>query len=345
MSLEPRADSYDYNGGWALRAPSCSDQSASECGATTNPFHACCSGNGMQSCPSAYNAGCCPYQSKFPPLISWSALFAKSESISDSTCNDGSSNSILEVYPKCADPSWTLCDGDGYFCCPKDYVCYSILANNGSGCGVPGYRVKAGKEVVLATLIPADYGPGGSLAIASTIFVSGREVKTKTNTNAPSTKVSTTSSISSSPTIPAGANATATGNGAPITNSTSNGGGTNIGAIVGGVIGAVVLLILAAATFFFYRRKKQNGQHTPLVLQPDEAKRAFDNPAGSGGALYTQPSEYKGHYQPQTKHELDNNTLYTEIGSSAHQTFEMDGSSRTGELDTHSAGTRQNYRQ
>lgn len=60
----------------------------------------------------------------------------------------------LIKQPRCADPSWILCENNGYICCAPGQIC---LSHNGTGnrdsnsCADPGYDLRA-NEIQLPTV-------------------------------------------------------------------------------------------------------------------------------------------------------------------------------------------------
>ncbi|KAI0908904.1 hypothetical protein F4823DRAFT_563361 [Ustulina deusta] len=101
--------------GWAIRRNgSCLLAKEVDCGATVNPYRACCPTS--SNCPSQYNAACCPP-------------------------NVNCTSSLVET-PSCANSSWVMYDNGGYFCCEKGQVGYNI--SNTDGCGISGNALPGG---------------------------------------------------------------------------------------------------------------------------------------------------------------------------------------------------------
>lgn len=241
----------------------------------------------------------------------------------DATCNDDTQYNLLHTWPKCADPSWTLCDNFGYpFCCPKSTVCYRFLANNGSGCGPPGYRPENGVTDIVNTLIPADLGPGGSLATTQTVFVTGREI-TATSTKA-SLSNSSPSAITTSSKTPG------TSQVGEISNTTNN--ALSTGSIVGIVIGILVALaaMVVLALSLWRKRSTQNPRKTER--SPFTQKQELEN--SSANVKWAHARHELASSDTQSKH---NGKANDPVNPPA---FELDGRTM-GELDGSTTGRQQ----
>lgn len=104
--------------GWAIRrADSCLSIGEVDCGATAAPFHACCPTG--TTCPSQYNAACYP-----PGAANYTDVFVDA--------------------PRCADPSWTMFDNGGYFCCDSDEVGWNQSRSYSNGCSPSGEELPDG---------------------------------------------------------------------------------------------------------------------------------------------------------------------------------------------------------
>ncbi|EMR68527.1 hypothetical protein UCREL1_4447 [Eutypa lata UCREL1] len=104
--------------GWAIRrADSCRGIVEVDCGATVAPFHACCPSGTV--CPSQYNVACNP-----PGGVNYTDAFAEA--------------------PRCADPSWTMFDNDGFFCCDSGEVGWRQSRTSSNGCSASGEELPDG---------------------------------------------------------------------------------------------------------------------------------------------------------------------------------------------------------
>ncbi|KAI1269467.1 hypothetical protein F5Y18DRAFT_370062 [Xylariaceae sp. FL1019] len=103
--------------GWAIRRPdSCLQGLEVDCGATADPFHACCPS--AETCPpDQYNVACCP---------------------PGKNCTEA----IVQA-PFCSNSSWNMYDNNGYFCCQDGWVGYETKGNS-DGCSQSGESLPDG---------------------------------------------------------------------------------------------------------------------------------------------------------------------------------------------------------
>ena len=87
------------------------------------------------------------------------------------------------LQPRCADPRWSLCDNDGYFCCEAGTTCFAKGIRD--GCAPPDYKL-ADDETVLD---PIEQGPWPTPTTSNL----------PTTTLVPSTSSSSLPSLSSPP--------------------------------------------------------------------------------------------------------------------------------------------------
>ncbi|KAL3473529.1 hypothetical protein BJX99DRAFT_261317 [Aspergillus californicus] len=109
--------------GWALRHNGSCLQQEEYCGATRNPYRACCPGGSY--CPRAYNVACCP---------------------SSLNCTEA-----LQARPVCANQTWDLYYNGGYFCCEQGTRGYATSFNS-NGCGEQGYEL-VDSETLLSIIV------------------------------------------------------------------------------------------------------------------------------------------------------------------------------------------------
>jgi hypothetical protein len=67
----------------------------------------------------------------------------------DSFCNGLDTNctdALVDAGPWCADPTWVLCDNNGYFCCSSAQTCYN--EGNTDGCAFPGQALGPNQQVL-----------------------------------------------------------------------------------------------------------------------------------------------------------------------------------------------------
>ena len=131
--------------GWALRANQTCPAGESDCGPTAHGFVGCCPAS--SPCLPQYNNVCCP-PSK-PQLPLYVNHFPFQTRCIDSFCNCIDTNctdALVVAGPWCADPSWVLCNNNGYFCCLWGQTCYSD--GNTDGCAYPGYELGPSQQVL-----------------------------------------------------------------------------------------------------------------------------------------------------------------------------------------------------
>lgn len=187
--------------GWALRANQTCPTTESDCGPTANGFFGCCPAS--SPCLIQYNNVCCPPSKPCPSPQDSSQLkycfrFSRHvltpishEIVSDTNCTDA----LVASGPWCADPTWVLCDNNGYFCCLPGLTCYND--SNIDGCAYPGYQVRANQQV-----LPALHQVPRSVASTTTTTSSAASSATSNTTSLysaqqPSTASSTPSQGSS----------------------------------------------------------------------------------------------------------------------------------------------------
>lgn len=64
-------------------------------------------------------------------------------------CPGTNCTDVLATKPRCADPSWILCDNNGYFCCQYGEKCYNHT--NTDGCASPEFKLGP-HDIVLPTV-------------------------------------------------------------------------------------------------------------------------------------------------------------------------------------------------
>ena len=129
---------------WALRVNNSCLSGDSDCGPTIDYFHACCPPT--SPCQSQYNSVCCPDRESSSAVTettrkecrTW--LTPSSYYLEAINCT----GTLVASGPRCADPTYNLCDNGGYFCCLPQQFCYS----NGDtdGCADAGYELRPGQS-------------------------------------------------------------------------------------------------------------------------------------------------------------------------------------------------------
>lgn len=84
------------------------------------------------------------------------------ENLEGSDCTDA-----LNLSPRCADPTWTMCNNTGYFCCEPGHQCYSTGNGGTDGCGDPGYKLKPG-EYTVSTVSQTPFSASASATASAT---------------------------------------------------------------------------------------------------------------------------------------------------------------------------------
>ena len=82
----------------------------------------------------------------------------------DTNCTDA----LVKAGPWCADPTWVLCNNNGFFCCLSGQTCYSD--GNTDGCANPGQESVGPKQQVLQHMQQV---PRSSIASTATTTSSG----------------------------------------------------------------------------------------------------------------------------------------------------------------------------
>ena len=75
--------------------------------------------------------------------------FSISEIHIDSFCNCLDTNctdALVDAGPWCADPTWVLCNNNGYFCCLSGETCYND--GNTDGCAYPDQELGPNQQVL-----------------------------------------------------------------------------------------------------------------------------------------------------------------------------------------------------
>lgn len=80
----------------------------------------------------------------------------------DFNCTDA-----LNLSPRCADPTWTMCNNNGFFCCELGHQCYSGKNGGSDGCGDPGYKLKGG-EYTVSTVSQTPFTASASATASAT---------------------------------------------------------------------------------------------------------------------------------------------------------------------------------
>lgn len=75
---------------------------------------------------------------------------------------------MASLKPRCADPSWKLCDNNGYFCCPSQSSCFGT-SQNSDGCADPDYQLSDGEFALLTISQALDFDAGQALPTGSPI--------------------------------------------------------------------------------------------------------------------------------------------------------------------------------
>lgn len=213
--------------GFALRRSGSCLATEQECGATVQPYHACCP-SGSYCPPPQYNVACCP---------------------TAANCTQA-----LLPDPQCANAEWDLFDNGGYFCCLHGLAGYATPGNS-DGCAEAGHVFQAGEQL-LKTISTGR----GDVCFSFFCFffgsVASQELKVQIATvTATSTITSLPQSTTSSPL----SNSITSPSPPPSTPSASP---RKTGAIVGGSVGAglTATLLALAAWFFVFRRRKRRTQ-------------------------------------------------------------------------------------
>lgn len=199
--------------GWALRGNGSCSPSSSICGKTVGPFLACCPA--FARCIPQYNSVCCPLGEQRllarNLLFERKALFLLTEPLftifsiplfipDHGNCTDA----LVEAGPRCADPSWILCDNGGYFCCLPGQTCYSN--GNTDGCADPDYELgPLESPLPMLNQVPqfaaVTNSPSSTISITSTSLSTAT---TKSSSNSNSNGLDTSDKIAIGIGIPVG---------------------------------------------------------------------------------------------------------------------------------------------
>lgn len=144
----------------------------------------------------------------------------------------------------------------------------------------------------------------GAIAATETVYFDATDTGTGTGFG---TTTSTTSSTSSSSSIASSTTTSTSSSAAPTTTSGGGGGGgghssTNVGAIVGGVVGGVGAIALAALVGFFIYRKTQKdkaniGSASGAAAAPPQGN--YPSPGPKDGGMYGPQGAQQQLYNPQ----------------------------------------------
>ncbi|KAL8766547.1 MAG: hypothetical protein Q9209_006690 [Squamulea sp. 1 TL-2023] len=170
---------------------------------------------------------------------------------------------------------------DGGFCCGE---------NNSTCCGT-----SEAKYIVNGQVTNINPNATSSVSSSSTTTSSGTSSSSSTTaTPIPGQPNSQDNSISPNP-------------------QTDNGGGTNVGAIAGGVVGGVVALALVGAALWYMRRRERKGPGEQR--QPHAQDSYFPPPKPSAPRYFVQPGlhEAEGIVNGRNTSQLDSSEKY-EIG-------------------------------
>lgn len=74
--------------------------------------------------------------------FSISGIYIDSCNCLDTNCTDA----LVDAGPWCADPTWVLCNNNGYFCCLSGQTCYKD--GNTDGCAYPGQELGRNQQVL-----------------------------------------------------------------------------------------------------------------------------------------------------------------------------------------------------
>ena len=89
----------------------------------------------------------------------------------------------MSAGPWCADPSWTLCNNNGYFCCLPGQTCYN--EDNVDGCAEPGQKLSNTQQALQVI-----HQQPRSVASTSTTSTSTGTPTSSSTTTAPSSNQS-----------------------------------------------------------------------------------------------------------------------------------------------------------
>ena len=132
--------------GWALRGNQTCPAGESECGETAHGFVGCCPAS--SPCLPQYNDVCCPPSKRQTPPPYVNRVYI-SEIFIDSFCHCldiNCTDALVDAGSWCADPTWVLCNNNGYFCCLPGQTCYSD--GNTDGCAYPGQELGPKQQVL-----------------------------------------------------------------------------------------------------------------------------------------------------------------------------------------------------